>query len=419
MFSPATLASSPPRTPSSPSPSKLQAQCICVLSEITNQLLNDDTVVRFQCLAYHRYGRSPTQTRCKESCIVPSMPHVFKRAKQILQQNSPVSFVDYAGVVIRILFCKTHCEARAFRKYHHLLEQHWEGDGAPNELELLEAIRQAYQLPSIHSVQVPDIVVSSSCSSSHPSRPKPETRGPNSNRQPNTLLVEPDRGRASSAPPEQSQPVAFVSSSLAERNHLAPASHSKRMRSRSNPPQQGNEISFAAGPSVHTAAKTTDDSPGAPAASKHYRIPSESSFEFSFPAHKTALTLRQVRDEATNLTSTQSESTSSSHKSDSLPFRTTLPSEQVTDPLPEATPASSLPNGSKPKAHNLNSFSPAIWDGYNFFSSFNLPGLGGDRFRPTTMAMRSEDDTFVEQLSSSVSSATPTLFQPATQHSIC
>lgn len=413
-----TPASSPPPTPSKPTPSKLQAQCICALSEITNQLLNEDIIVRFQCLAYYRYGRSPIQRRCEGSCKIQSRPQVFERAKQILQRKTPVTFVDYVGVVIRILFCKTHSEAKAFGKYHDLLQQHWKGDGNPKELELLEAIRQAFQLPSVHSVRGPNIVESSSSLSSNPSRPKPEVEGPDLNVQLNTSFAPPDAERVTGAPPGHGQPVAFAGPSLARRRHLVPIPPSQRMRTRSNPPQRRNEISPAAEPSTHTAGGKTEGNAPVHASSNPCGIPSVGSFEIRYSALNIPFTLRQVRNEAPNLNLTLSAPTSSSHNSDISVSRTPVPSEQVSNTSPEVLSSSSLPDGSKPIAHNRDSFVQTDWDSCDFSSSFNPSGLRRNRFMPIAMTMRSKDDTFVEQLSSSAAYAAPTLFQTTIQHSV-
>jgi hypothetical protein len=413
-----TPASSPSPTPSKPSPSKLQAQCICALSEITTQLSNEDTIVRFQCLAYHRYGRSPTQRRCEGSCKIQSRPLVFERAKQILQQKAPVTYVDYVGIVIRILFCKTHSESKAFGKYRDLFQHHWKGDGNPKELELLEAIRQAHQLPSVHPIRGPNIVESSSSLSSNPSRSKPDAEGLDLNVQLNTSFIPPDTERVTGAPPGKGQPAAFAGPSLAQRRHLLPVPPSQRMRSRSNPPQQRNETSPAAEPSIHTAGGATEDNAPIHAPSNPYGIPSKGSFEFSYPALNIPFTLRQVRNEAPNLNTAIPAQTSSSHNSDNSLSRTPVPSEQVSDTPPEIISSSSLPDGSEPIDHNRNSFVQADWDSCDFSSSFHPSGLGKNRFKPTAMEKRSKDDTFVEQLSSSAANAAPTLFEATTQDSV-
>jgi len=405
-----TFVSSPP-----PTPPKLPAQCICALTEITNQLLNEDAVVRFQCLAYHRYGRSPHQRRCDGSCETQSRPQVFERAKQVLQRKGPVNFEDYVEFVIRILFCKTHSEAKAFGKYRDLFKQHWEGDGNPRELELLEAIRQAYQLPSARPARGPNIVELTSPPSSDPSGPKPEAEGPGLNVQLNTPLVPPNTGSVTGAPPGQGQPAAFTGPSLPSRRRLVPTRPSQRIRNRSNPPQQRNDIRPAAMKSANTTDGTAKYSAIAHASSNPFGIPSDGSFNFRCLALDDQFTLRQERNEAPNILL---EPTSSIHNSNAPLSRTSVSSEQVADTSAEAVSSSSLPEGSKSIAHDRNTFLQAEWDSCDFSSSFDASGLKRSPFRPTAMAMRSKDDTFVEQLSSSAAKAAPTLFQTTIQPSV-
>jgi len=343
---------------------------------------------------------------------------VFERAKKILQQNTPVNFVDYVGVVIRILFCERHSGSKAFVKYRDLFQHHWKGDGNLKELDLLEAIRQAHQLPSVHPVRGPNIVESSSSLSSNPSRPKPNAEGLDLNVQLNSSFIPPDTERATGAPPGKDQPAAFAGSPLAQRKHLAPVPPSQRMRSQSNLPQQRNESSSAAERSIHTAGGTTEDNAPIHAPSNPYGIPSKGSFEFSSPALNNPFTLRQVRNEAPNPNTTLPAQTSSSHNSDISLSRTPVPSEQVSDTPPEIISSSSLPDGSKPISRSQNSFVQADWDSCDFSSSFYPSGLRKNHFKPTPITMRSKDDTFVEQLSSSAANAAPTLFEATTQDSV-
>jgi|SRR5580700_9923962 hypothetical protein len=124
-------------------PTSSSAQCICTLNDIKNQLLNENAAIRFQCLAYYRRGRNPTWIRCENSFENPSMKYVFRQARQILQQNDPVTTANYAKM-IRVLFCKTHSALTPFKKYRISLQQHWREEGTLMELELLEAIRQVF-----------------------------------------------------------------------------------------------------------------------------------------------------------------------------------------------------------------------------------------------------------------------------------
>lgn len=149
-----TPASSPARTPSSSASSPAtelsspcqvqnilqprQAQCTCKLSQIITQLKNENPEVRFQCLAFFRTGQSVIQTRCSQNCESQPKTNLFETAKQILQQDHPITSAEYTSYVIRSLFCKTqtHSAPAAFTKYRDLLAKHWEGKGTPIELDL-------------------------------------------------------------------------------------------------------------------------------------------------------------------------------------------------------------------------------------------------------------------------------------------
>jgi len=351
-------ASSPSTTPSRPSLSRLQAQCVSELSEITNQLLDKDTAIRFQCLAYYRFGRSTIQRRCKESCETQARPQVFERAKRILQCNSLVTFVDYVGVVIRILFCKTHSEANTFKKYHDLLEQHWKGDGAPEELKLLEAMRQAYQLLSVESIKAPNIVESTLSLPGNPSSPELEPRNTNLGEQPEVeiSLAPTCIQRAAEVPQGQGQPLDFLGTSSSQRRHLVPTPPSQRIRSRSNPPNQRNENNLAQGSSVYTKSNTTEESMVSRTCSTPSGIPSKASFEFSYPAHNIQFQLRPVRDEMPRLHSAASAPPKSSHEPDILLPATPALSEEISNPAPEAVSTNLQPDNSKPGAFGTNSY---------------------------------------------------------------
>ncbi|KAL5317959.1 hypothetical protein ACEPPN_015063 [Leptodophora sp. 'Broadleaf-Isolate-01'] len=412
--------SSPSATPSRPLPSRLQAQCVTELSKITNQLLDKDTVIRFRCLAYHRFGRSPVQRRCEESCETQARPEVFERAKRILQRNSPVTYVDYVGVIIRILFCKTHSEAQAFKKYRDLLEHRWKGEGAPEELILLEAIRQAYQLPATESTQAHIIKDSTLSLHGNSSNPQLESRITNSGEQPEVeiSLAPTCIQRGEDVPQGQNQPLGLIGTSMDQRKYLVPNPPSQRNRSRSNPPHQRNENNLAQGSNVCTKTNTTEEGIQTRTCSTPSGIPPKASFEFSFPAHNIQLQLRPVGDEMARLHSAPPAPYTSSHEPDILLPANPAPSEEVSNSAPETVSGNPQPNNSTPAAFKWNEFLPDYWDRHDFSSSFFPFGGRIGRFRPTAMAKSSKDDTFLEQLSKSAADTAPTLFETTIQHKI-
>ncbi|KAH7313119.1 T5orf172 domain-containing protein [Rhexocercosporidium sp. MPI-PUGE-AT-0058] len=139
-----TLSSSPSISPSTFANSR--PLCIYDISTITTQLLSKDAQLRSRCLVLYKSER-----RCEGSFDGASRSGLLAEAKHILQGSAPVSAEKCGKVVMRILFCKRHNEAGAYKRvlgcYYEQYES-WKGDNSPAELEFLRAVRQVFQFSS-------------------------------------------------------------------------------------------------------------------------------------------------------------------------------------------------------------------------------------------------------------------------------
>lgn len=132
--------------PSTPEQLERLGGCICHPSEIIVQLSNENEEARLQCLAYTRIGQS-SHFRCQNSSqrIQTYGPKKSLIATEILS-NDPTSAFEYSSV-IRILFCKTHHDGKAFKRYQERIQAHWNENGNGKVKELRDAIRRAHCLP--------------------------------------------------------------------------------------------------------------------------------------------------------------------------------------------------------------------------------------------------------------------------------
>ena len=254
----ASPASSPPKstTASSSSSMLLQPQCVCSLQEIIDQRQNEEEYVRFQCLAHTRFGRSPIQRRCGASFKLQVRPQVFERAKDYLRRTSPISILDYLQFVVRILFCRTHSESNAYRKFQDLLQKHWTGEGTPKETLLLDAIRKAFQLPPLAIVQMHN---AREGFSSSPKSSKLGFLGPDM--QPQTYAKSSETDQISRASLEAAQSTSSIDSSSLERKTLLPKPPSQRVKSVSHPAKQRDECIALPKPSSILAAENAHNIP--------------------------------------------------------------------------------------------------------------------------------------------------------------
>ena len=119
--------------------------CVCILGDIRNQVLSEDEVVRFRCLAIDHGVRCLGDTKDFEH----SHKILTRKAKEVLKSQSLTTAAVHFSLVIRMFFCEKHRQPEKFSQYFETIKRHWKGDGNDEEVELLEAIRQVRLFNSV------------------------------------------------------------------------------------------------------------------------------------------------------------------------------------------------------------------------------------------------------------------------------
>ncbi|KAI9740067.1 MAG: hypothetical protein M1818_004818 [Claussenomyces sp. TS43310] len=322
---------------------------------------------------------------------------IFNRAKGVLQRDSPVTSFDDVSKVLRILFCGKHTNVQAFINHCKWLKQHWKADGTPEEVELLEAFRQAY------GVKIPTSTTSSP-SLSDPTRLL-ETEDPDSNPQQYAPLAPQDTTRVSDTLPGPGRPVRAVEPIPTPRIHLTPARPPQNPRGRTDPSEQRRNISPAAASTFVSAGPSEGEH--APSKPLQWDFEGKYNHKFNF---NVPLTLRPSSDKVPHATSEPSLPTISSYKAEHPPSRAPSPPAQVPRTSPEARTPLASPDSSKSIDSDNRSWKPGDWDVRDSESSLN-PFNFRHPLRPTTIQKISKDDTFIEQKEREVSSTQPALFE--------
>jgi hypothetical protein len=170
---------------------------------------------------------------------------MFKKAEEILLRDELVVTAEYLYLVIRLLFCNTHCKATLFNQYFELIQKYWKGDGNFEEKELLDAIRLAHKF-SVSADSTPAVDA--------PSSPQPLARNSfvfksaaRATPSPLTIQSTPvSTGAEQFSESTQSLPKLSLrpvfSLELRPRRLLAPTVQKQHIRSRSDPPQTSNVL---------------------------------------------------------------------------------------------------------------------------------------------------------------------------------
>lgn len=154
----------PPSHDSSPAVPPKPLPCVCILGDIRDQVLSENEVVRFRCLAIDQGVRCLGDTKDFERCHKT----LTKKAKEVLNSQSLTTASLHYSWVIRMFFCEKHGQSdRRFQQYFASMKPHWKGDGNDEEVELLKAIRQARLS---NSVPVAETIRSSPSSATPPRR---------------------------------------------------------------------------------------------------------------------------------------------------------------------------------------------------------------------------------------------------------
>lgn len=137
--------------------------CVCILGDIRNQVLSENEVVRFRCLAIDHGVRCLGDTKDFEH----SHKILTRKAKEVLNSQSLTTAAVQFSLVIRMFFCEKHRHPEKFPHYFESIKLRWKGDGNDEEVELLNAIRQARLF---NSVPVAETIRSPTSSATPPRR---------------------------------------------------------------------------------------------------------------------------------------------------------------------------------------------------------------------------------------------------------
>lgn len=116
-------------------------RCICTLENITAQVLDQDLVARFRCLAFEGQGDESYQCMLSSKDFDIEKKILYQKASQVLLGGRRKIPVAEFRLVIRGLFCESHRRSKLFGEFFKSIELNWIGDGNVKERELLNAIR--------------------------------------------------------------------------------------------------------------------------------------------------------------------------------------------------------------------------------------------------------------------------------------